>query len=63
MSFLSSKSAGKVHGTTGQSSTPGKVMEQLILETVSRHMKDKKVTAINHCQFTKGNLSQPDSHL
>ena len=34
-------------------SDPGKVIEQLILETTSRHMKDKKVTGSNQHSFTK----------
>ncbi|KAJ7427611.1 hypothetical protein WISP_05487 [Willisornis vidua] len=31
----------------------GKMVEQLILETISRHMKDKKVNRISHYEFTK----------
>ncbi|KAK4821226.1 hypothetical protein QYF61_015794 [Mycteria americana] len=34
-------------------SIPGKVMEQLILETISRHMNNKKIK-INQHGFTKG---------
>ncbi|GAB0206675.1 mitochondrial enolase superfamily member 1 [Grus japonensis] len=35
-------------------SISGKVMEYLILETISRHMKDKKITRSSHHGFTKG---------
>jgi len=32
----------------------GKVMEQLVLITISRHIKDKKGTGNSHHGFTKG---------
>ncbi|KAK4819507.1 hypothetical protein QYF61_005858 [Mycteria americana] len=36
---------------------PGKVMEQLILGTISRHMKNKKVTGSSQHGFTKSCLT------
>ena len=33
---------------------PGKVMEQLILETISGHMKDRKVLGSSQHGFTEG---------
>lgn len=35
-------------------SIPGKVMEQIILETISKHIKGKEVTGSNHYGFRKG---------
>ncbi|GAB0180050.1 mitochondrial enolase superfamily member 1 [Grus japonensis] len=34
---------------------PGKVMKQLILETISRHMKDKKMIRSSQHGFAEGN--------
>ncbi|GAB0178971.1 mitochondrial enolase superfamily member 1 [Grus japonensis] len=35
-------------------SIPGKVVEQLILDVISAHVKDKKVIGSSQCVFTKG---------
>lgn len=35
------------------SSVPGNVMEQIILETISKHVKDKKLTGSSQHEFTK----------
>ena len=37
-------------------SVPGKVMEQIILKTISRHLKDKKMVRIGQQGFTNGEL-------
>ncbi|KAK4816388.1 LOW QUALITY PROTEIN: hypothetical protein QYF61_016705 [Mycteria americana] len=58
ISLLSSRKARRrTQGTTGLSgftSIPGKVMEQLILETIYRQLTDKKITRSGQCGFTKG---------
>ena len=41
-------------------SVSGKVMEQLILETISTHVKDKKVTGSSQHGFTKGKSCLPN---
>lgn len=54
MSPLSSKRSRRTQGTTAVSltSVPRKTVEQLILETTSRHMKEKKIMSRQH-GFTK----------
>ena len=46
-------------------SIPARATEQLILETASRHMKDKTVIRSSHHGFTKGGvmLDRPDNLL
>lgn len=38
-------------------SIPGNVMEQLILENISKHVKGKKIITSSQCGFTKGKSS------
>ena len=42
-------------------STPGKVMEQLIMESISRHMNDKKVVKVHRTYLCMSSL--PKSSL
>jgi len=54
MSLLSSRRAKK-DNPGNHTSIPGKVMEQLFLETISRHTKDKKIIrSSQHGCFTRG---------
>lgn len=56
LSLLSSKRQKEDPGNyrpTGLTSIPGKVMEQVILEVISKHMKDKKEIRSSHHEFTK----------
>lgn len=58
MSLLSSKKARRTQGwhrMVSHTSVPGKMMEQLIMETISMYTKGKKVTGVSQCGFTKGN--------
>ena len=49
----SSRARGKVQGTTvSLTSVLAKVKEKMLLETISKHMKDKKVRSSQH-KFTK----------
>ncbi|PKU45953.1 rna-directed dna polymerase from mobile element jockey- hypothetical protein [Limosa lapponica baueri] len=44
-------------------STPGKMMEQLILGIISKHMEEKKAVRSSQHGFTKGKSCQTDSLL
>lgn len=37
----------------------GNIVEQILLEAISRHMKNEKVTRDSQCRFTKTNLVCP----
>jgi len=58
MSLLSSRRARRrIQGTTGQSASSWsfrKLTEQPVLETISRHIKHKKVTGSSQHRFVKG---------
>lgn len=56
ISLLSLRKARRV-GNTGQSALPQiprKVMDQILLEAISKHMKGKTVTGNSQRRFTKG---------
>lgn len=38
---------------------PGKALDQLILDTISRQIKDKKITRSGQHGFTEGNHARP----
>ena len=44
------------HRLVSLTSAVGKVMAQILLKVISRHLKDKKVTEISQYGFTKGKL-------
>lgn len=41
----------------GHTSVPGRFMEQMFLEAISKHMKDKRETGNNQHRFTKLQLT------
>lgn len=53
-SCLQRNARRRILGTTGLTLIPGKVMEKIILETSSKHMKEKKAVRSSQHRFMKG---------
>lgn len=52
--LLPSSKKGKEDPGNNLTSIPGKVVEQVILEVITRHVEEKKVTRSSQHGFTKG---------